>query len=465
MATGAASRIDLAWTHTIKTGYRIDVSEDGIKWQERERNTGLTLELNTTDQHTYEHEDGIDPGDVRHYRVFANDGDIYGNAPAAPVMTMAGEAEAPSGVRRVTARAVNAGQIDLSWSAPEKDGGADIEAYLVQISVDGTTWVPADNDVASFVTRTAGVSTRLDSAFDTDGNGHDWVTKTDANDNVITTYSHTKLTHETRFYYRVLADNGTELTEVGDANAQTAATPKASMPGAPGSLSAHPAADSSLGDPDKQGVYLTWLAPSDPAGAAIDDYEIVRMITGEDDFVDTVAASGTDPRTFYNDNEELGDQVRRYRVRGINDAGNGGWSTTVTYPLADEHTHPPASTALTAPSGVMATVGVTDPGAITVTWTPGENATGGHLVLLFNSDFTEVPHIGVPTETEEEEGMYTIPVVTTAATTWLSWCRSSPGRSTCTTTPGSTSRNLGETGNSRPVRSGREFPNRTQFGK
>ena len=49
-----------------------------------------------------------------------------------------------------------------------------------------------------------------------------------------------------------------------------------------------------------------------------------------------------------------------------------------------------------------------------MTWTPGENATGGHLVLLFNSDFTEVPHVGVPTETEEEEGMYTIPDGTTA---------------------------------------------------
>ena len=67
-------------------------------------------------------------------------------------------------------------------------------------------------------------------------------------------------------------------------------------------------------------------------------------------------------------------------------------------------------TELTEPSNVMATVGVTDPGTITVTWTPGENATGGHLVLLFNSDFTEVPHVGVPTQ----EGMYTIPDVTTA---------------------------------------------------
>ena len=44
-ADGAASRIDLTWTHTIRTGYRIDVSEDGIKWEQREPNTGLTLEL------------------------------------------------------------------------------------------------------------------------------------------------------------------------------------------------------------------------------------------------------------------------------------------------------------------------------------------------------------------------------------------------------------------------------------
>ena len=81
----------------------------------------------------------------------------------------------------------------------------------------------------------------------------------------------------------------------------------------------------------------------------------------------------------------------------------------IPYPAAG-HTHPPAGTALTAPSDVMATFAVTDPGDITVTWTPGENATEGHLVLLFNSDFTEVPHVGVPTQA----GMYTISEVTTA---------------------------------------------------
>ena len=264
----------------------------------------------------------------------------------------------------MSARAANAGQIDLSWSAPAKDGGADIEAYLVQISSDGTNWNPVDP--TGLVNRGAG--TRTDAAIDADKLGHDWVTKKDANDNVVTSYMHKSLPHETRFYYRVLADNGTLLTVVGDAAAQTAATPKASKPGAPMYLSAHTAADSSLGDADKRGVYLTWLAPSDPAGATIEEYEVVRMITGEDDFVDTVMPD----RTFYNDIEELGDQVRQYQVRAVNDAGNGAWSATVEYPLG---MHAPGK-----PTAVMAEKNAEMPASkIKVSWsapTSGDEVTG-----------------------------------------------------------------------------------------
>ena len=64
----------------IRTGYRIDVSKDGLIWEERERNTGLALDLGSSTDYTYEHEDGIRAGDTRHYRVLVNNGGIYGNA-------------------------------------------------------------------------------------------------------------------------------------------------------------------------------------------------------------------------------------------------------------------------------------------------------------------------------------------------------------------------------------------------
>jgi hypothetical protein len=390
---GAASRIDLSWTHDIQTGYRIDVSEDGIKWEELERNTGLTLEPEGT-THTYEHEDGIDPGDMRYYRVFANDGGVYGEPGGSPEAREAGAAAAPTAVRSLSARAANAGQVDLSWSAPSKDGGADIEAYLVQISDDGSTWTPGDAGLGDTIDGDDLVDDMIDAEAKT---GFAWVTKKDANDNVVTTYSHKGLAHKSRFYYRVFAYNGTMMTAVAGAGPQTAATPTAGKPGAPMYLSAHAAEDSSLGDPDKQGVYLTWLAPDDPAGAAIDEYEIVRMITGEDDFVDTIPASGTDPRTFYNDTEELGDQVRRYRVRGINAAGEGAWSTTVTYPLADHIDHVTTG-ALGKPTMVAAVSNVA--GQATITWQSGMNA-DSHDVVLYSG----APDYNIVREEENVTGM------------------------------------------------------------
>ena len=379
---GAPSRIDLSWVHDIQTGYRIDVSENGIKWAQLERNTGLTLEPEGT-THTYEHEDGIDPGDMRYYRVFANDGGVYGNPGGTLMPTVAGMAAAPTAARSLSARAANAGQVDLSWSAPSKDGGADIEAYLVQISDDGLIWTPVDADLLGNTIDGDGLANdMIDAEAKT---GFAWVTKKDANDNVVTTYSHKGLAHKSRFYYRVFAYNGTMLTAFAGAGAQTAATPTASKPGAPMYLSAHTAEDSSLGDPDKRGVYLTWLAPDDPAGAAIDEYEIVRMITGEDDFVDTVDTSGDDPRTFYNDIEEVGDQVRRYRVRAINAAGEGAWSMTVTYPLAADHMHTPVAGPEVGPATGVTTGPFNAGGAIQVSWGAAPNATG-YIIYAVNVD-------------------------------------------------------------------------------
>ena len=79
----------------------------------------------------------------------------------------------------------------------------------------------------------------------------------------------------------------------------------------------------------------------------------------------------------------------------------------ITALLADCDADPvnAAPMTLTAPSNVMAIVYDADPGEfdVEVTWTPGENAAEGHVVLLFTSDFTAVPNTDVPTQ----DGMHT----------------------------------------------------------
>ena len=416
-ATGKPARIDLTWSDMIRTGYRIDVSKDGLIWEERERNTGLALDLGSSTDYTYEHEDGIRAGDTRYYRVLVNNGGIYGNADATAT-AQAGDPLTPGTSTGISARAVNAGQIDLTWTAPAEDGGADIRRYLVEISSDGSTWPPADiSDEAP----------ALDDGMDTNtkGIGYVWIAKRDANDDVITSYMHTGLPHDTRYYYRVRADNSKDsdtfrpqtdsptLTLVTSALTGTDKTPKANKPAVPMSLSAHPSADSSLSGRDKRGVYLTWLAPANPAGAGIIEYEIERMIQDEDDFVDTIDKD----RTFYNDREELSDQVRSYRVRARNAAGNGAWSKAVVYPLAADHTHEPMVTELTAPSGVRVS-SLRD--TVSVTWDPASIENAEQVkVVLFDSGVTKIVDLetfnaasdpGAATFTGVDSGTYKVAV-------------------------------------------------------
>ena len=234
---------------------------------------------------------------------------------------------------------VNAGQINLNWSTPEKDGGADIRRYLVEVSSTGTVWPTIAGGTAGLSDGTGGTVV---------GTGFVWVTKRDANDQVVASYEHKGLPHDQRYHYRVRADNSendagfvaadaTTLTAGTDALTQTAKTPRAQMPAAPMMLSSHPAADSSLSDPGDKGVYLTWLASDDPPGAKVQSYDVQRRIQGEDDLLESVLAN----RTFYNDTEDLGDQVRDYRIAARNAAGRGDWTDWVTYPLDPAHTHAP----------------------------------------------------------------------------------------------------------------------------
>ena len=338
-------KIRLTWTHMLTTGYRIDVSEDGMVWQGLVRNTGLTLELGTSSSHRYDHE-GLTPGDRRYYRVLANDGGIFSVAGLSGV-GIAGEAENPGKTRSLSADldANDPTQINVSWSglAADETGGAKIRRYLVEVSADGTDWTP---DVADSST-VAGLDAE-------DRTGYVWV------DVSRTSYAHKSLPANTRYHYRVRADNSANdagftaannLTAVGAAQTATEKTPVPRKPGMPMSLSAHPAADSSLPGVGDRGVYVTWLKPAKVLGGKVTGYNIERRVADEDTLTDSVDGD----RTFYQDTDNLVGQVRDYRISAESEAGSGPWTAWLTYPIAD-HTHntPPTAVGTIAPVTVTA---------------------------------------------------------------------------------------------------------------
>ena len=132
------TQIDLSWTAPSDngganiTGYKIEVSTNGSTWSDLESNTGST---GTSYSHT-----GLTAGSTRHYRVSA----INSAGPGTPSSTANATTDpavaAPGAPTGFTVTADGQTRIDLSWSAPSSDGGANITGYKVEVSTNGSTW-------------------------------------------------------------------------------------------------------------------------------------------------------------------------------------------------------------------------------------------------------------------------------------------------------------------------------------
>ena len=186
------TQIDLSWTAPSDnggaaiSGYRIEVSTNGSSWSDLEANTDST---STTYSHT-----GLMAGNTRHYRVSAINS--AGTGPVSNVDNATTDsppaATAPGAPTGLTATANGQTEIDLSWTAPSDDGGADITGYRIEVSTDGSSWSDLEANT---------------------GSGS-------------TTYSHTGLMAGNTRHYRVSAINSVGTGTASDvADATTAEAP------------------------------------------------------------------------------------------------------------------------------------------------------------------------------------------------------------------------------------------------
>ena len=126
-------RIDLSWHVPSDTGavgvpvggYRIEVSTDGGA-------TFSDLVANTTNADTTNAHTGLQPGETRHYRVSAITSGTTGNASGVANATT--DAVVPGAPTGLTATANGQTRIDLTWTAPEYDGGSTITGYRIAVS-------------------------------------------------------------------------------------------------------------------------------------------------------------------------------------------------------------------------------------------------------------------------------------------------------------------------------------------
>ena len=356
---GSYSKLTLNWAppSDSPTSYRIDYSKDGIQWKRLERDTTLTRPGEYND-------DELDPETDRHYRVFAKRGGQFRPAAkSAEAMTLA--AIAPDNVK-VTATPLAPDKVQVRWDQPDRDGGADVTHYQVQVSDDGqggwsvAKWITVEKDPATCTPEPVG----------------EW--------------EHTGLLAETTRYYRVFAVNSVNMPQTTPAmtlvavpadgaqpDADPATTPMASRPQAPIGLTAELAKDSRLKAAGKQGVLLVWNAPPKPPGSPVNSYRIERKVMGEDndEWMEQEAAN-TASETHYTDRDEpVSGEMRYYRVAATNrltddSEGVSDWSNVISIPIAD-HTHPPGT--VDDASGLTTAPG-TAAGTAELTWTEGDNA-------------------------------------------------------------------------------------------
>ena len=260
---------------------------DSVRWPTR-----VDILANATDATflVVTDDDDVDEADsVITATVNAGNGYTVGTSASASVTVNDNDGTAPAQVlvtvgtpEDVAATAAGSSRIDLSWTAPEGEPAG----YNVNWSPDGQpgTWRPVDP----------------------------------AHDGAATGYSHTGLTAETAYHYRVRAVNrdgpGEWSAVAGAATDATQQPPQgAEPPATPGTVAASASGQSR--------IEVSWSAPD----GEVTGYEVEWSAGGSGSWTAADPAhSGT--AAGYSDTGLDAGTTRHYRVRTVNDAGSGEWS-------------------------------------------------------------------------------------------------------------------------------------------
>ncbi len=327
--------IDLTWNMAANsdggsriTGYEIEV------WDSAK---SMWMDLMTATSMSYTHT-GLPGSSTRHYRVRAMNAVGYsGWSNVDNAITEAGK----PGMPMLTAAANGTMEIRLTWTEPATGGddSVSIASYQLQVSNDGTTgWTSPEESTT----------------FDDDGNRV----------HVISTagtmnYTHTGIDPATMKYYRIRAVNSSSPPETGPWSNVASAMTDGGRPGQP-KLTATASGTSMIN--------LGWTPPEGDGGSAITGYEL-QYWDGSNGWMDLAApAAGVTSHTHRNIG---GGTTKYYRIRAMNSAGAGVWSTI---------SHATTATAAPAPPTLMAMAdGAT---MLKLTWTAGHD--GGLAITKYH---------------------------------------------------------------------------------
>ena len=322
-AAGVGSgEVRLTWTEPPNNGSAI--TDYDIEWH-----IGNQLVGSSTSTETTLTMDGLENGTNYRFRVAAKNAAGWSSwsaaVTAAPLFTPTAPGELTGAV--APAEDVESGQVQLTWTAPSTANGAAITDYVIESSIDGTTWTPLDD----------GEST-------------------------ATTFTASGLTNGTAYVFRVAAVNA---VGTGPWSGTIDATP-VWTPDSANEVAAAVAPADGVGSGE---VQLTWSEPS-ANGAPITDYVIESSTNGSmwtplddgESAVTTFTASGLTNGTAY-----------VFRVAAVNAVGTGPWSAPVNATPMWTPEAPAALVAAVAPADGVGS------GEVKLAWSEPTSTGGGAI--------------------------------------------------------------------------------------
>ena len=322
IATSGAQQITLTWGLPANFGgatitdYVVQYGVDSINWTTF--NDGISTSTNATIT-------GLTNYTTYYFRVAAVNSAGTGtystivNSQPAPVVVI------PTQPLNLSASTTGT-TVSLSWAPPASNGGGAITSYIVQYSLNASTWSAAS---ATFPTATSATISGL--------------------------------TNGTTYYWRVAARNS---AGTGNYSTYVSTTISANVPGQPTGLTATAGAGQ---------VSLAWTAPANNGGATITDYSIQYSSNSGVTWLDwaeavTTATNATitslTPGTTY-----------LFRVAAINSTGTGAYSASASAT--------PISATPSAPQNVALIAGSRK---FTVNWsTPANN--GGSAITGYSVQY------------------------------------------------------------------------------
>lgn len=253
------------------TDYLLERSTDGLSWSTVNDGVGVGTSQSFT---------GLTTATTYYFRVAA-----INSVGTGSFTTISQQWLLVPNVPTSLAITPGSGQADLNWTAPADDGGASITDYVIEQSLDESSWTIFNDGVSASTSATV-----------------------------------TDLSNGTTYYFRVSATNSVGTGDPSSSESSDLIIP----PGAPTGLTRTYAG----GPCTNHSVQLSWNAPLDDGGGSIAAYVIERSNDGDN----WTTLTSSESSTSYTDSspEVSNGGTFAYRVAAANSAGTG---TAASLPL------------------------------------------------------------------------------------------------------------------------------------